>query len=121
MDADGYLYIKGRSKNMLLGASGQNIYPEEIEDRLNTLPFVNESLVVQKDEKLYALIHPDYEEVAKLGLTDEDLATVMEQNRKDLNEQVPAYEQLAGIRIRTEEFEKTPKRSIKRYLYTDID
>ncbi len=121
MDPDGYLYIKGRSKNMLLGSSGQNIYPEEIEDRLNTLPFVSECIVVQKGDKLYALVHPDYEEVKKIGLSDDDLATVMEQNRKDLNGQIPAYEQLAGIRIHPDEFEKTPKRSIKRYLYTDLD
>ncbi len=121
MDADGYLYIRGRSKNMLLGASGQNIYPEEIEDRLNTLPFVSECIVIQKNEKLYALIHPDYDEIRKVELSDEDLAAVMEQNRKDLNARLPVYEQLAGVKIYETEFEKTPKRSIKRYLYADAE
>ena len=99
MDEDGYLYIRGRSKNMLLGASGQNIYPEEIEDKLNTLPYVNESIVIQKGEKLYGLVHPDYDEAAKAGLDEAGLRSVMEQNRKDLNTMVAGYEQLSGIRI----------------------
>ena len=119
VDADGYLYIRGRSKNMLLGASGQNIYPEEIEDKLNAMPYVSECLVVQRGEKLYALVHPDYDEAARDGLGNEDLRTRMEENRKELNARLAAYEQLAGIRLHADEFEKTPKRSIKRYLYDD--
>ena len=118
MDADGFLYIRGRSKNMLLGASGQNIYPEEIEDKLNTLPYVAESIVIQKGEKLYALIYPDFDEAAKAGVDESALPEVMEQNRKDLNAMVASYEQISGVKIYNEEFEKTPKRSIKRFLYT---
>ncbi len=117
MDAEGNLYIRGRSKNMLLGASGQNIYPEEIEDKLNTLPYVNESIVVQRDEKLYALIYPDYDEAAKAGLDENGLRLAMEQNRKDLNAMVAAYERISGVELYKTEFEKTPKRSIKRFLY----
>lgn len=121
MDADGFLYIRGRSKNMLLGASGQNIYPEEIEDKLNTLPYVAESIVIQKGEKLYALIYPDFDEAAKAGLDDDGIRQAMEQNRKDLNAMVASYEQISGVRIYNEEFEKTPKRSIKRFLYADAE
>lgn len=121
MDADGYLYIRGRSKNMLLGASGQNIYPEEIEDKLNTLPYVAESIVIQKGDRLYGLVHPDYDEAAKAGLDENGLRAAMEQNRRDLNQAVAGYEQLSGIRIFEEEFEKTPKRSIKRFLYEDAE
>ena len=121
MDSDGHLYIRGRSKNMLLGASGQNIYPEEIEDKLNTLPYVSESIVIQKGEKLYGLVHPDYEEAEKAGLDSSGLRAVMEQNRKDLNDMVASYEQLAGIKICKDEFEKTPKRSIKRFLYENAE
>ncbi len=121
MDADGFLYIRGRSKNMLLGASGQNIYPEEIEDNLNTLPYVAESIVIQKGEKLYALIYPDFDEAAKAGLDDDGIRQAMEQNRKDLNAMVASYEQISGVRIYNEEFEKTPKRSIKRFLYADAE
>ena len=121
MDADGFLYIRGRSKNMLLGASGQNIYPEEIEDKLNTLPYVAESIVIQKGEKLYALIYPDFDEAGKAGLDDDGIRQAMEQNRKDLNAMVASYEQISGIRIYNEEFEKTPKRSIKRFLYADAE
>jgi long-chain acyl-CoA synthetase len=117
MDADGYLYIRGRSKNMLLGASGQNIYPEEIEDKLNTYPYVSECIVIQRGEKLYGLVHPDYDEVERAGLDENGLRAAMEQNRKDLNLTVAGYEQLAGIKLFDKEFEKTPKRSIKRYLY----
>ncbi len=108
MDSDGFLYIRGRSKNMLLGSSGQNIYPEEIEDKLNTLPYVSESIIIQKGDKLYGLVHPDYDEVEKTGLSDEDLSEVMERNRKELNTMVATYEQLSGIRIHTEECEITP-------------
>ncbi len=121
MDADGFLYIRGRSKNMLLGASGQNIYPEEIEDKLNTLPYIAESIVIQKGEKLYALIYPDFDEATKAGLDDDGIRQAMEQNRKDLNAMVASYEQISGVRIYNEEFEKTPKRSIKRFLYADAE
>jgi len=121
MDEDGFLYIRGRSKNMLLGASGQNIYPEEIEDKLNTLPYVSESIVIQKGEKLYGLVHPDYEEAKKAGLDENGLRAAMEQNRKDLNQMVATYEQLSGIRLYEEEFEKTPKRSIRRFLYENAE
>lgn len=117
MDAEGNLFIRGRSKNMLLGASGQNIYPEEIEDKLNTYPYVSESIVIQRNEKLYALIHPDYDEAAAAGLDADALHDVMEQNRKELNNVVAAYERLSGFKLMKEEFEKTPKRSIKRFLY----
>lgn len=117
MDDEGNLFIRGRSKNMLLGASGQNIYPEEIEDKLNSLPYVNESIVIQKGEKLYALIHPDYDEAKRDGLDADGLRMAMEQNRRDLNEQVAAYERITGFKLYEHEFEKTPKRSIKRFLY----
>lgn len=119
LDADGFLYIRGRSKNMLLGSSGQNIYPEEIEDKLNTLPYVSESIVIQKGDKLYALIHPDYDEAQKDGLDEQMLTAQMEQNKKDLNGMVNNYEQLSGFKLYKEEFEKTPKRSIKRFLYAN--
>ena len=121
LDREGNLYIRGRSKNMLLGSNGQNIYPEEIEDKLNTLPYVMESIVIQRDQKLYALIHPDFEEAEKAGLDEAALAAQMEQNRKELNQMINAYEQIVGIRIYREEFEKTPKRSIKRFLYEDAE
>ena len=117
MDKDGNVFIKGRSKNMLLGSSGQNIYPEEIEDKLNSMPLVNECLVVQDGEKLVGLVHPDYDEARQMGFSDEDIKNVMEQNRKDLNEIVPTYSKLSRIQIQVDEFEKTPKKSIKRYLY----
>lgn len=117
MDADGNVFIKGRSKNMLLGASGQNIYPEEIEDKLNSLAMVNECVVVQRGEKLVGLVHPDYDEAATMRLNDADLENIMEQNRQELNASQPPYCRLAAIEIVREEFEKTPKKSIKRYLY----
>lgn len=119
IDAEGNVFIKGRSKNMLLGANGQNIYPEEIEDKLNSLPMVLECVVIQKGEKLYALVYPDMEQVKALKLGEDDLKAIMEQNRKDLNTQISAYEQICGIKIMEQEFEKTPKRSIKRFLYKD--
>ena len=119
MDKDGNVFIKGRSKNMLLGANGQNIFPEEIEDKLNSLPMVNESLIIQKGESLVGLVYPDYDEAHSMGLSDEDLEQIMEQNRQSLNESLPAYCRLSSIRLHTEEFEKTPKKSIKRYLYTE--
>lgn len=117
MDTDGNVFIKGRSKNMLLGASGQNIYPEEIEDKLNSLAMVNECVVVQRGEKLVGLVHPDYDEAATMRLNDADLENIMEQNRQELNASQPPYCRLAAIEIVREEFEKTPKKSIKRYLY----
>ena len=118
MDAYGNVYINGRSKNMLLGPNGQNIYPEEIEDKLNSLAMVVESIVVQRDNKLVALVYPDMEEAKNLNLSPNDLKGIMEQNRNGLNQMLPAYEKITEIEIREEEFEKTPKRSIKRYLYT---
>ena len=119
MDADGNVFIKGRSKNMLLGANGQNIYPEEIEDKLSTLPLVAECVVIQKGEKIYGLVYPDPDKVKELGLSADNVKDVMDENRKLLNTQIPAYEQLAGIKVMDREFEKTPKKSIKRYLYTN--
>lgn len=117
LDESGYLYIKGRSKNMILGPSGQNIYPEEIEDKLNVMPYVAESLVIEQNGKLVALVYPDFEAAKNARLSDEALNRQLEHNRKQLNELLPGYSQISRIRIRQEEFEKTPKRSIKRYLY----
>ena len=117
MDAQGNVFIKGRSKNMLLGASGQNIYPEEIEDKLNSMELVNECIVIQEGDKLIGLVYPDYDEAKSLGLSNSDIDKVMEQNRVELNQSQPAYCRLASIQLRNEEFEKTPKKSIKRYLY----
>ena len=117
MDAYGNVFIKGRSKNMLLGASGQNIYPEEIEDKLNSLPLVVESVVVQRDTKLVGLVYPDYDEAKNLGFATSDIEAQMQQNLQDLNLVQPAYCKLAAIEIQEKEFEKTPKKSIKRYLY----
>ena len=117
MDAYGNVFIKGRSKNMLLGASGQNIYPEEIEDKLNSLPLVVESVVVQRETKLVGLVYPDYDEAKTLGFATSDIEAQMQQNLQDLNLVQPAYCKLATIEIQDKEFEKTPKKSIKRYLY----
>ena len=117
MDKDGNIFIKGRSKSLILGPSGQNIYPEEIEDHLNNMPLVNESVVISESDKLVALVYPDFDEALKTGMSDEQIATVMEQNRVELNEILPAYEKISQIRIYHEEFEKTPKKSIKRFLY----
>ena len=117
MDEDGNVFIKGRSKNMLLGASGQNIYPEEIEDKLNSLAMVNESVVVQRGEKLVGLVYPDFDEADTMRLNEADLEKIMEQNRQELNADQPPYCRLSAIEIVKEEFEKTPKKSIKRYLY----
>lgn len=117
MDADGNVYINGRSKNMLLGPNGQNIYPEEIEDKLNSMTMVVESIIVQRDNKLVGLVYPDYDEAKNMNFNEQDIAGIMEQNRVTLNEQLPAYEKIVEIEIHTEEFEKTPKRSIKRFLY----
>ncbi len=117
IDEDGYLFIKGRSKNMILGASGQNIYPEEIEDRLNNMPYVNESLIIEKEGKLIALIYPDFELLNSEKISDEKLPELMTANLKELNQQLPAYSQVSTFKLYNEEFEKTPKRSIKRFLY----
>lgn len=116
-DADGFLYIRGRDKNMILGPSGQNIYPEEIEMQLNAMPYVSESLIIERDGKLIALIYPDVDNAKRQQLGDKELADIMQQNIKALNPSLPAYSQIADLKIMTEEFEKTPKRSIKRYLY----
>ena len=118
MDEDGNVYINGRSKNMLLGANGQNIYPEEIEDKLNSMTLVAESIVVQRDSKIVALVHPDLEEARLMKFNREDLEGIMEQNRNTLNQTLPAYEKISEFVIYEEEFAKTPKKSIKRYLYT---
>ena len=117
MDADGNIFIKGRSKNMLLGSNGQNIYPEEIEDKLNSMAMVSECVVVQKGEHLIALVYPDMDEAQNMNFTEDDLANIMEQNRQELNNQLPPFSKIAQIILRQEEFEKTPKKSIKRYLY----
>ena len=120
MSADGHFFVRGRSKNMLLGPNGQNIYPEEIEDKLNSLAMVNESIVLQSNDKLVALVHPDMEEVSNLGFTDEDLINIMEENRKELNQQMPSFAHISRIQLYDTEFEKTAKKSIKRYLYQDV-
>ncbi len=119
MDADNNIFIKGRCKNMLLGPSGQNIYPEEIEDAVSNLPYVTETVVVQRNTKLIALIYPDYTTAAKEGFpTDEALLAHIEKHRKTLNASLPSYAQLSGFELVKQEFEKTPKKSIKRFLYT---
>ena len=120
MDANGNVFIKGRSKNMLLSANGQNIYPEEIEDKLNSMALVNESIVIQQGDKLVGLVHPDYDEAKGMRLTNDDIVAVMEQNRQELNAELPAYSKLSTIKIQEEEFEETPKKSIKRYLYQNV-
>ena len=117
MTADGHVFIRGRIKNMLLGSNGQNVYPEEIEDKLNSMAMVSESIVVQRDGKLVALVHPDQDEI--VDLTTEELEAVMEENRQTLNAQLPAYSRLSHIELHAEEFMKTPKKSIKRYLYQE--
>ena len=119
MSADGHFFIKGRSKNMLLGANGQNIDPEEIEDRLNSMALVSESIIVQRNNKLVALIHPDYDEASSMGFTAEDLEHIMDQNRVELNSQMPSFAKISSIQIHENEFEKTAKKSIKRYLYQE--
>ena len=117
MDKDGRLYIRGRSKNMLLGPSGQNIYPEEIEDKLNSYPFVGESLVIEREGKIVALVYPDNERIVREGVTAQQLDAAMEQNRVEINKTLPAYSQIARITLQGEEFEKTAKKSIKRFMY----
>lgn len=117
IDADGYLYIKGRCKNMILSSNGQNIYPEEIEDKLNNMNYISESIVIEKEGKLIALIYPDFDTVNTDKIDDEKLAEIMTDNLKELNQQLPAYSQVSTYKLYNEEFEKTPKRSIKRFLY----
>lgn len=119
MDREGNVTIKGRSKNMLLGPNGQNIYPEEIEDKLNNMPYVAESIVVQQNDKLVGLIYPDFDDAFAHGLKNEDLERIMEENRVALNTELPAYCQVSKMKIYPEEFEKTPKKSIKRFLYQE--
>jgi len=118
MDSDGFIYIRGRNKNMIIGPSGQNIYPEEIEDKLNNLPYVAESLIIDSGEgRLVALIYPDIESLTSQGMSEEAINGLMEENIKTLNSNLPAYSQVQRFNLMNEEFEKTPKRSIKRYLY----
>lgn len=117
IDEDGFIFIKGRSKTMILGSSGQNIYPEEIEQQLNNMAYVAESLIVSQNGKLVALIYPDWEQVDKQGIDHNKIEILMQENIKDLNELLPGYSKISGIKMYQEEFEKTPKRSIKRYLY----
>jgi long-chain acyl-CoA synthetase len=119
MDADGNVFIKGRSKNMLLGSNGQNIYPEEIEDKLNSMAMVSESVVIQRGDQLVGLVYPDFDEAKTMNFSREDLENIMEQNRQELNAVLPAYCKLSAIQLHEEEFAKTPKKSIKRYLYTE--
>lgn len=121
IDANGFIYIRGRSKTMLLSSNGQNIFPEEIEAKLNNMPFVMESLVIERNKKLVALVYPDYESLDSLGLnTSENLKAVMDENLKNLNKLVGNYEQVSKIQLYPTEFEKTPKKSIKRFLYNSI-
>ena len=117
MSADGHIFIRGRVKNMLLGANGQNVYPEEIEDKLNSMAMVSESLIVQRGDKLVALVYPDMDEAKSMGFSQEDLEAIMEQNRQSLNAALPVYSRIQAFELQNKEFQKTPKKSIKRYLY----
>ncbi|MCH5346126.1 MAG: AMP-binding protein [Muribaculaceae bacterium] len=117
IDHEGFLYIRGRDKNMILGPSGQNIYPEEIEQKLNNMPYVGESIVVEQEGRLVALIYPDIELMTAQGLKEADIHPMMQENLATLNKELPGYSQLSRFKLFNEEFEKTPKRSIKRYLY----
>jgi len=117
LDKDGFLYIRGRSKTMILGPSGQNIYPEEIEDRLNNMLYVAESLIISQGGKLVALIYPDWEQVDKAGIQHSEIEKLMQTNIDQVNEEMPNYSKITCFKLYQEEFEKTPKRSIKRYLY----
>jgi long-chain acyl-CoA synthetase len=118
IDENDNIFIRGRLKNMILGSSGQNIYPEEIEFKLNNLPFVMESLVMEKNRRLIALVYPDYEAAEPAGISHENLPAIMEKNKETLNKTIASYEKIAEIQIHPTEFEKTPKKSIKRFLYT---
>ena len=117
IDSEGYLYIRGRSKSMILGPSGQNIYPEEIESIINNMQYVVESLVIEEKGQLTALIYPDFEQAEKDGVKEDDLEKKMEELRLTVNEELPNYCKIQSVKVFPEEFEKTPKRSIKRYLY----
>ncbi|WP_337810550.1 AMP-binding protein [Prevotella sp.] len=117
MAPSGHIYIKGRIKNMLLGANGQNVYPEEIEDKLNNMPLVGESIIIQRDTKLVALVHPELEDKEAMDFDDDDVKGIMDENLKTLNNQLPPFCKIAAIEIQKEEFQKTAKKSIKRYLY----
>lgn len=119
MDENGNLFLHGRIKNMILGPDGQNIYPEEIEDKLNSMALVSESLVVKRENKLIALVYPDYEYASKMGFNEDDLQKIMTENLQNVNEVLPHYCKLNGIRLQKTEFQKTPKKSIKRYLYQE--
>lgn len=119
MDADGYVTVRGRSKNMLLTSSGQNIYPEEIESKLNNMPYVSESLIVLQHDKLVALIYPDFDDAFAHSLQQTDIEKAMEANRNELNLLLPAYCQITKVKIHFEEFEKTAKKSIKRFMYQE--
>lgn len=120
IDKDGHLFIKGRSKTMILTSSGQNVYPEEIESKLNNLPFVSESLVIQREAKIVALVYPDFAAMDEMGIQIAELDKIMDEQRKELNKQLAAYENITKIIIHPQEFEKTPKKSIKRYLYENL-
>lgn len=120
IDEDGNVFIKGRCKNLLLTSSGKNIYPEEIESKLNNMPYVSESLIILQQDKLVGLIYPDSDDAFAHGLSQSDLVRVMEENRLELNKQLPAFSQIARFKLYPEEFEKTAKKSIKRFLYQDI-
>ncbi|HBL74430.1 MAG: long-chain fatty acid--CoA ligase [Bacteroidetes bacterium GWF2_42_66] len=118
IDESNYIFIRGRSKNMLLGPSGQNIYPEELEDKLTTQPYVAECVVIERERKLVALVYPDKESVQSASLTEEQLMTIMNENRHRVNKELPRYEHISRIELVDQEFEKTPKKNIKRFLYT---
>ena len=119
MSADGHLFLRGRIKNMLLGSNGQNVYPEEIEDKLNSMSMVSECIVVQRGDKIVGLVYPDFDEAKEMGFSQSDLQEIMEQNRQELNNMLPSFCHLSAIELRDEEFAKTPKKSIKRYLYQE--
>ena len=118
VDSEGFIYIKGRSKSMYLGPSGENIYPEPIESRLNNMDFVQESVVVMREGRLVALVYPDYENADAHHINEHGMEKIMEKNRQELNKSLPAYSSISRIVLYPEEFEKTPKKSIKRFLYT---
>ena len=118
MDKEGNIFIKGRSKSMLLGPSGKNIFPEEIEAVINNMDYIAESVVISEDNKLIGLINPDYEAIKKDNISEEQLSAILDESRKRVNERVPDFMSVSKFRIHTEEFAKTPKRSIKRFLYT---
>lgn len=119
MSTDGHLFLRGRIKNMLLGSNGQNVYPEEIEDKLNSMSMVSECIIIQRGDKIVGLVYPDFDEAKEMGFSQSDLQEIMEQNRLELNNMLPSFCHLSAIELRDEEFAKTPKKSIKRYLYQE--